>query len=209
MDILDLIEFYGFTPYDFLANVYDDLIDCLKTELEEFPKKEKNLMFPILEKSLNNNFKIFEIFTIKKVLEFPKGFSYERKITDLRSDVNIKEHKEKIHELMEERKQFEKKKTYLTKRLKMLELKNKNYETILESKMPLAEIIENIKHLKNTLDQIKAGSISKDMQMDPILGELMTYKEVQDSIRNSHLESLREKGDLKSLIKFNKENEKM
>lgn len=77
----DEIEYFGFLPVSFTAELQEGLEDALKEVMQRNGPVPGKIQAQILD-VLKRNIFIFNNFVLRNILKFPNGFRFERKVSD-------------------------------------------------------------------------------------------------------------------------------
>ncbi|KAF7684386.1 hypothetical protein TCON_0440 [Astathelohania contejeani] len=207
----DEIEYFGFVPISFVNEIRDEwisIIDETANELNKFSKNTASVAKTIIKKNFEKNFFIFETFVLRNIFCFPKKFKLERKVTDLRLDVDLQVVLDKHIKALEEEASMEAELLKLKGELEIEKYKTNEYEQLLKLENEIVMMSDEVNHLKNVLyetDEIYNNFVmNHPTNDDEYFKELMECKEIKNEIYKKERDSIYHRTQINNLKFINK-----
>lgn len=199
MNTCDEIEFFGFVPLFFIREITDEMFVTLEKQLTQI-KTSKSLhhkrydkLKDIFSTSLRKNLILFEGFVTKTVFSFPKDFSFERKVTDLRCDEDLQKLCNELYQIFEEEKYLRSETMRMLSELELETARKKMYQSLLHESDQIIHCIERtakMKDLCGDIDEIYGMFMDKKILEASMHNENVEFKDMRKELLKSEREQL-------------------
>lgn len=210
MNNAEEIEYLGFVPISFIKEIQDEIHKKAKAELQECSfkgipnlKQNKKHAMDIISLSLSKNFFFFQNFAVKAIFSFPKSFSFERKITDLRCEAKIQKLVDEFLQIVEEEKYLRSETLRLEGEIETERFKCAQYRSLLKHEEDMSNAIQSIEELQmlsNEAEKLCQVLMEKQLLQNDDEREIIEFKSLRNEMYKKERDSLYSKASVESLM---------
>lgn len=210
MNNAEEIEYFGFVPISFIKEIQDEIHKKVKEELLECNfkgvsslKKNKKHAMDIISLSLSKNFFFFQNFVVRAIFSFPKDFSFERKITDLRCEANMQKLVDEFLQIVEEEKYLRNETLRLEGEIETERFKRSQYQSLLkheEDMLGAVHSTEELQKLSKDTEQLCQGLMEKQLSQDGGEGEMIEFQSLRSEMYKKERDELYARASVELLM---------